>query len=59
MPYGMPPGSAFGKSDIRSSGSERRKRKYVTYLFSDLAVENILIRRILSFLSQISWFPAF
>ncbi|KAF9668146.1 hypothetical protein SADUNF_Sadunf15G0098100 [Salix dunnii] len=27
MPYGMPPGSAFGKSDIRSSGSERRKRK--------------------------------
>ncbi|XP_061956923.1 mediator of RNA polymerase II transcription subunit 31-like, partial [Populus nigra] len=27
MPYGMPPGSAFGKSDIRSSGSDRRKRK--------------------------------
>ncbi|KAJ6339414.1 hypothetical protein OIU77_007392 [Salix suchowensis] len=27
MPYGMPPSSAFGKSDIRSSGNERRKRK--------------------------------
>ncbi|KAF9671813.1 hypothetical protein SADUNF_Sadunf12G0087600 [Salix dunnii] len=28
MPYGMAPGSAFGKSDIRSSGSDRRKRNF-------------------------------
>ncbi|KAH8492700.1 hypothetical protein H0E87_022069 [Populus deltoides] len=27
MPYGMPPGSAFGKSDIRNSGSDRRRWK--------------------------------
>jgi mediator of RNA polymerase II transcription subunit 31 len=33
VPLPMPPGSAFGKSDIRNSGSDRRKRKYVTDLF--------------------------
>lgn len=27
MPYGVPPGSALAKNDIRSSGVDRRKRK--------------------------------
>jgi mediator of RNA polymerase II transcription subunit 31 len=42
MPYGMPPGSAFGKSDIRNSGSDRRRWKYVTDLFSELAVKKYI-----------------
>lgn len=30
MQYAIPHGSALGKNDMRSSGVDRRKRKYVT-----------------------------
>ncbi|GLT39884.1 hypothetical protein SLA2020_140510 [Shorea laevis] len=43
MPYGNPSGSALGKSDIRSGGIDRRKRKNVGngWLITDQGVETI------------------
>jgi mediator of RNA polymerase II transcription subunit 31 len=42
MQYAIPHGSALAKNDIRSSGVDRRKRKYVTSILVQYGIDKIM-----------------